>query len=129
MPAIIDRPLEIFRTTIISAKFDELYLAAAEAVKRMRRLQTLMIDFELQGDYGGQGVHEFVYEAGHPENSAVLNKSSSADIKVEWTVVPSVEIKEEILAAWRDVAIERGSTIELYLIDDPEDLYNYRLIG
>jgi len=128
MPAIIDRPLEPFRTTLISDKFSEIYLAAAKAVKRMRKLKTLIMYFELQGDYGGPGIHEFFYEAGHPETSAVLNKASSADIKVEWTIVPAVEIKEEVLAAWRDVAWDRGLTIELYVVDSPDDLCEYRLI-
>ena len=128
MPAMIDRPLESFRTTIISTKFEEIYLAAARAVKHMRTLKTLQIDFELQGDYGGPGTHEFIYEAGCPETSLVLNQSSSADIKVEWTIIPSAKIKEEGLTAWRDVAFDRGSTIELYIIDNAEDLYDYRLI-
>jgi hypothetical protein len=128
MPAIIDRPLEPFRATIISDKFSKIYFAAANAVKRMRKLKTLVLYFELQGDYGGPGIHEFFYEAGHPETSVVLNKASSADIKVEWTIIPAVRIKEEVLAAWRDVALERGLTIELYVVDNPDDLCDYRLI-
>lgn len=123
-----DRPLEHFRTSIISDQIEEVYLAAAEAVKRMHKLHIPMIDFELQGDYGGQGVQEFVYEAGHPEKSAVLNTSSSADMQVEWTVIPSVKIKKKVLAAWRDVAFDRGTMIKFYLIDDPEELYDYQLI-
>lgn len=125
---MIDMPLEPLRTTIISAKLDAIYLTAAGAVKRMRKLETLAIRFELQGNYGGEGTHEFYYEAGHPEKSVVLNKASSADIKVEWTIVPSVKISEEVLAAWHDVAVDRGLTIELYIVDHPEDLYDYRLI-
>jgi len=128
MPAIIDRPLEPFRTTIINDKFEEIYLAAAKAVKRMRKLKTLIIYFELQGDYGGPGIHEFFYEAGLPGTSVVLNKASSADIKVEWAIIPAVEIKEEVLAAWRGVALDRGSTIELYVVDNPDDLCEYWLI-
>jgi hypothetical protein len=128
LPAMIDRPFEPFRTTIISDKLEEIYLAAAKAVKRMRKLKTLIIFFVLQGSYGGPGIHELFYEAGHPETSVVLNKASTADIKVEWTIIPAVEIKQEVLAAWREVALDRGSTIELYVVDDPDDLCDYRLI-
>jgi hypothetical protein len=128
MPAVIDRPYEWFRTTIISEKLEEIYLSAAKAVMRMRKLKTLSISFELEGDYGGPGMHEFVYEAGHLEDSVVLNKSSLADIKVERTIVPSVKIKDEVLAAWRDVAFDRGLTIEFSVSDNPVDLYDFRLI-
>jgi hypothetical protein len=127
-PAVTDRPFEWFRTTIISEKLEEIYLSAAKAVRRMRKLKTLIISFELEGDYGEPGMHEFAYEAGHPEDSVVLNESSLADIKVEWTIVPSVKINNEVLAAWRDVAFDRGLTIELYIVDNPEDLYDYNLI-
>jgi hypothetical protein len=128
MPAMIDRPFEWFRTTIIKEKLEEINLSAAKAVMRMRKLNTLVISFELEGDYGGPGMHEFVYEAGHLEDSVVLNKSSSGDIKVEWTIVPPVKIKDEILAAWRDFAFDRGLTIEFSIADNPVDLYDYRLI-
>jgi hypothetical protein len=57
-----------------------------------------------------------------------LSKSSSADIKLEWTMIPSVEIGETVLAAWREIAADRGSTIEFYIIDNPENLYDDRLI-
>jgi hypothetical protein len=128
LPAMIDRPLELFRTSIVPAKFKEIYTAAAKAVKRMRKLLTLPITFELQGDYGGPGTHEFFYEAGHPRDSVILSKSSSADIKLEWTMIPSVEIGETVLAAWREIAADRGSTIEFYIVDNPENLYDDRLI-
>lgn len=129
LPAMMDRPLELFHIAIVPAEFDGIYLTAANAIKRMPRLLTLTINFELQGEFGGPGIHEFVYEAGNPPESKILSKSSSADIKVEWTIVPSIELREEVLAAWRRVASARGASIDLYLIDNPDDLYDYRLIG
>jgi hypothetical protein len=69
-----------------------------------------------------------VFDAGDLQDSAMLNKSPLADIRVAWTTVPSFKIKEEVLAAWRDVAFDRGSTIQLYVADNPIDLYDYQLI-
>lgn len=128
IPAKMDRPLEPFRTAIVPAEFERIYLTAAKAVTRMHKLLIFTINFEPQGEFGGPGIHEFVYEAGNPPKPKTLSKSSSADIKVEWTIIPSIEIREEVLAAWREVASARGASIDLYLIDDPDDLYDYRLI-
>lgn len=125
---MMDRPLELFRTAIVAAEFEGIYLAAAKAVKCMHKLLTFTINFELQGEFGGPSIHEFVYEVGNPPEPKTLSISSSADIKVEWTIIPSIEIKEEVLASWREVASARGASIDLYLIDNPDDLYDYRLI-
>jgi hypothetical protein len=56
MPAMIDRPFKYFRTTIISEKLEKMYIPAAKAVMRMRKLKKLAISFELEAEYGGPGT-------------------------------------------------------------------------
>ena len=58
-----------------------------------------------------------------------LNKASLADIKVEWTTTPSIKISDIVLDAWRDVGSAKDASIELYLIDNSDDLKDWRLIG
>jgi len=54
---------------------------------------------------------------------------SSADIKVEWGLIPAIDIDYEVLKAWRDVRSARGASIKLYkLRDQANDYYDYRLI-
>jgi hypothetical protein len=128
MPATIDRTLEHFRTTIILSKFQEIYLAAASAAKRMPKLVTMTIHFNLQGSFRGDGNHELICEVGHLPRSWTLSKSSLADIRAEWTVTPSIPIADEILSAWREFGSARGAKIELYRIENPDDDTDCQLI-
>jgi hypothetical protein len=127
-PGKMDRPLELFRIALVPAKFEEIYVAAANAVKSMHRLQEMCIGFELNGDFGGSGEHLFIYEAGHLAESKTLATSSLAEIKVEWTIIPSMEIPEKVLSSWREVGSAKNTSIEIYLIDNPNDYSDYRLI-
>jgi hypothetical protein len=127
-PTRMDRPLELFRIALTPAKFEEIYIAAAKAVKRMRKLRSIFINFELNGHFGGPGNHMFIYEAGHPCEPQTLATSSTADIKAEWTIIPSIEFPDEVVSAWREVGSAKDASIELYLIDNPDDLVDYRLV-
>lgn len=126
LPAAMDVPLNPFRTAMDREKFKDIYLAAAQAVKRMPKLRKLEISFDLQGDAGmGPGDHEFSYMQSTTESWC---QESSADIKVGWGMVPAVEMDDEVMEAWREVGEAKGSSIELYLRDQNEDYYDYRLI-
>jgi hypothetical protein len=127
-PTRMDRPLELFRIALTPAKSEEIYIAAAKAVKRMRKLRSIFINFELNGHFGGPGNHMFIYEAGHPCEPQTLATSSTADIKAEWTIIPSIEFPDEVVSAWREVGSAKDASIELYLIDNPDDLVDYRLV-
>lgn len=127
LPAAMDVPLNPFRLSIDPSKFKAIYLTAAQAVKRMPKLRSLEINFDLQGDVGmGPGDHEFSYLHSRTEK---WMRESKAEIKVGWGMVPAVEIEDEVLKAWAEVGEVKGASIELFLRNQNEDYYDYKPIA
>lgn len=122
LPPAVDVPLNVFRTATDPAKFKEIYLAAAEAVKRMPILRCLEIWFNVQGSCSfGQGEHEFRYLSGQGQRKGrdAWCKSSTAELRVGWGLIPTIELDAEVLQAWRGVGAAKGNaSIELLLRDD-----------
>lgn len=127
LPPAMDVPLNPFRLAVDPAKFKDIFLAAAQAVKRMPKLRSLEISFDLQGDAGmGPGDHEFSYLHSTTEKWI---RQSDAEIKVGWGMVPAVEIEDEVLKAWAEVGEVKGASIELFLRNQNEDYYDYKPIA
>ena len=128
LPAPFDQPTQPFRTATDPVKFKEIYLAAADAVKRMPKLRELLMIFDLQAQSAwGRGVHEFCYTHVHDDRS--LYSAKFADISARWTLVPPIPIDEVVLKAWKNVAVTKGALIDLFLRSQDEDESDYRLIS
>jgi len=125
LPAAMDVVTNAFRTSTDPVKFEEIYLAAAQAVRRMPKLRALEICFETLRSSLGQGEHELRYVHGTDRWCS----SSSAEIKVGWGLVPAIDIDDAVLKAWREVGVAKNASIELYLRDQDLNYDDFRLIG
>lgn len=106
LPAAVDVPLMFFRTAMTPQRFSELYMAIANAVRRMLRLNDLRIEFDVQGQtYFGSADHEFCFT--RDEKSRV--------IKAEWVIEPPIEIESTVLQAWKDVGIMHQTEVDIQI--------------
>ena len=102
LPAAMDVPNYPFRTAANPRKMDEVYLAAAEAVRKMPELRLVDMHFDIHGGTElGKGEHYFRFVQGED----FWIKKSNADVKVVCEVTPDFEVAPEALQAWRDVAV------------------------
>lgn len=113
LPAVLDIGGEPFRTVMDPTKFNDIYYAIAQALKRMKGLQELDMGFLLvgQADFGS-GDHQFKFY-----RSSTLGgwrSISTADMVAIWGTFPDMEdLDQPMQSAWREIATEEGSSIDL----------------
>lgn len=116
LPAPMDVPYNPFRTSTDPAKFREIYLAAADAVRRMPKLLVFEIYFQLMGQSGfGEGEHEFRYRVG---NDDMWCRSSTADVNLGWGLIPMISLDHDVVEAWRNVGHAVDRSVKVFTRDD-----------
>ena len=99
-----------------SPSFSQLYIAIAEAVKQMPVLHKLAISFALQSlDPRLEVQHEFLFATG----DELWTKQSSAELKVNWSLLPYDGVSADVVAAWIAVGVAKSASIDILVSQDP----------
>lgn len=128
LPPAIDTPLFPFRTAINPAKFRSIYLAAADAVKRMPKLRVLHIYFEDKCEETGIGRSDHEFRYARNTTCPAWYADPKAEITVGWALPLVVDIDTEVLSAWKEVGEYKDALVGFHRWDVDAYQYDYQVI-